>query len=112
MFTAAPLIGKEMIVQVTSTNSGPGNCFGLQIPGAGWGSSPNACQTQFNLSSIWGSPYGGVSTRADCALLPLAIQAGCYWRFDWLMDVQNPNVTFQEVSCPSALTSITGCQRL
>lgn len=101
-----------MIVQVTSSNGRSGNCFGLQIPGSGWGSSPNACATQFNVSSVWGVANGGISSRSGCALLPAVLQSGCYWRFDWLLDVPNPNVTFQDVPCPSALTSITGCQRL
>ena len=101
-----------MIVQVISSNGQSGNCFGLQIPGSGWGSSPNACATQFNVSSGWGVSNGGISSRSACALLPAVLQSGCYWRFDWLLDIQNPNVTFQDVPCPSALTSITGCQRL
>jgi hypothetical protein len=101
-----------MIVQVINTVYTSSSIFVLQIPGSGWSASPNGCLDQFNGSYSWGNQYGGVSNRSDCANLPSAIQAGCYWRFDWLMDTYNPSVQYTVVSCPSALTTITGCTRI
>ena len=98
-----------MMIQVT--NSGANlNYFGLQIPGGGMGSN-SGCLSQYNGSYSWGAQYGGVSNLSDCANLPANIQPGCNWRFDWLLNVENPSVNFTQVSCPTELTSITGCIR-
>lgn len=39
------------------------------------------------------------------------MKAGCYWRFDWFAGADNPNVNWKKVTCPKALTDITGCIR-
>jgi hypothetical protein len=98
-----------MIVQVINTVNTSSNMFSLLIPGSGWGGSPNGCLHQFNGSYSWGNQYGGVSDQSDCANLPNDLQAGCYWRFDWLMNATNLSVQFMAVSCPSALIRNTGC---
>jgi hypothetical protein len=33
-------------------------------------------------------------------------------RFDWFAGADNPSITFEEVSCPSEITALTGCSRL
>jgi hypothetical protein len=111
LFTSGDVAGKELIVQVTNTAYEPYNLFVLQMPGGGWGSSTNGCSAQFSSSYSWGEQYGGVSNRSECADLPNVLQAGCYWRFDWFMDADNIITQFKPVSCPSALTTNTGCIR-
>lgn len=58
-----------------------------------------------------GAQYGGISTRSQCDAFPKALQAGCYWRFDWFGNADNPTVSFKQVACPAALTAKTGCVR-
>jgi hypothetical protein len=100
-----------MIVQATNTGADLSyNHFDLQIPGGGLGYF-SGCLSQYNGSYSWGQQYGGVSNRSDCANLPTNIQDGCYWRFDWFMNANNPNITFIEVPCPTNLTSRTNCVR-
>jgi hypothetical protein len=102
-----------MIVQVTNTGSDLGNNqFDLAMPGGGEGIF-DGCQSQFTSGSYdWGAQYGGVSARSDCENLPTILQPGCYWRFDWFQNANNPSMNFEEVSCPSALTANTQCIRV
>ncbi|CAZ85941.1 unnamed protein product [Tuber melanosporum] len=111
-FTSGPVSGKKMIVQATNTGGDLGsNHFDISIPGGGVGVF-NGCTKQYNAPADgWGSRYGGVSTRSECDALPAAIRQGCYWRFDWFKGADNPAVTFQKVTCPSAITANTGCVR-
>ncbi|CAF2616788.1 unnamed protein product [Rotaria sp. Silwood2] len=112
IFTSGPVIGKELIVLVTNTGGDLGNNhFDLQMPGGGVGLF-NGCSSQFPGPYSWGQTYGGVSQRSDCANLPVVIQAGCYWRFDWFMNADNPTMSFKQVSCPSVLTANTQCIRV
>jgi len=114
VFTSGPVVGKQMIVQVTNTGGDLGNNqFDLEIPGGGFGIF-DGCQSQFpgTNSASWGQTYGGVTQESDCANLPLALQRGCYWRFDWFQDANNPSMNFQQVTCPTALTDNTQCVRL
>ncbi|CAF3977275.1 unnamed protein product, partial [Adineta steineri] len=112
IFTSGPVAGKQMIVQVTNTGGDLGNNqFDIQIPGGGFGIF-DACTNQFPGGNYyWGAQYGGVSSRDQCSSLPAALQAGCFWRFDWFQGADNPSMTFTEVTCPSAITDITGCVR-
>ncbi|CAF1106724.1 unnamed protein product [Adineta steineri] len=112
LFTSGPIIGKEMIIQVINTAYTADNMFILQIPGGGWGGSSNGCASQFNSSYTFGNQYGGITSRTNCSSLPSVLQAGCYWRFDWFMNAYNPSARFKIVSCPTSLTSKTGCVRL
>ena len=43
--------------------------------------------------------------------MPEILREGCYWRFDWFQNADNPGVTFKQVSCPAELTAISGCTR-
>ncbi|KAG8736580.1 hypothetical protein FRC10_009153 [Ceratobasidium sp. 414] len=111
-FTSGPVAGKQMIVQATSTAAELGNnYFDIMIPGGGTGLYTQGCVAQYGSTSGWGAQYGGVSSQSQCAQLPSPLQAGCNWRFGWFMGANNPNVNFQQVTCPSQLTSITGCTR-
>ncbi|KAI1274217.1 glycoside hydrolase family 45 protein [Xylaria sp. FL0933] len=111
-FTSGPVAGKSMIVQSTNTGGDLGsNQFDILMPGGGVGIF-DGCKSEFG-QSLPGAQYGGVSSRADCdsASMPEALRAGCYWRFDWFQNADNPGVTFTQVQCPSQLTAISGCKR-
>ncbi|OAF54357.1 hypothetical protein VC83_09324 [Pseudogymnoascus destructans] len=43
-------------------------------------------------STSWGAQYGGISSRSQCDAFPAALKAGCYWRFDWFQNADNPSV--------------------
>ncbi|KAF9261977.1 glycoside hydrolase [Marasmius fiardii PR-910] len=110
-FTSGPVTGKKMIVQATNTGGDLGsNHFDLLIPGGGVGAFPQGCPAQFG-SWNGGAQYGGVSSRDQCSQLPAAVQDGCRFRFDWFQGADNPNVSFQTVTCPAQLTNISGCVR-
>lgn len=111
-FTSGPVNGKKMIVQATNTGGDLGdNHFDLQMPGGGVGLF-NGCTAEFGAPSQgWGAQYGGISSRSQCDSFPAKLKAGCYWRFDWFKNADNPSVSFKEVTCPSALTDKTGCKR-
>ncbi|KAI8802993.1 RlpA-like double-psi beta-barrel-protein domain-containing protein-containing protein [Cladochytrium replicatum] len=111
-FTSAPLVGKQLVVQMTNSGGDLGaNQFDLQIPGGGLGIF-DGCSQQFNVdANTWGQRYGGVASLADCSKLPAALQAGCKWRFGWFMGADNPAATFQEIKCPAELTALSGCAR-
>lgn len=81
------------------------------MPGDGFGIF-NGCTPEYGTPSTgWGAQYGGISTRSQCDAFPAALQQGCYWRFDWFENADNPAVTFQQVECPAALTAKSGCVR-
>ena len=82
-----------------------------QMPGGGFGIF-NGCTPQYGTPSTgWGAQYGGVSSRSQCDAFPQKLQAGCYWRFDWFKNADNPGVSWKSVNCPKALTALTGCVR-
>lgn len=81
------------------------------MPGGGFGIF-NGCTTEWGTpAGGWGAQYGGITSRSQCDSFPTALQSGCYWRFDWFQDADNPTVTFQQVECPAALTAKSGCVR-
>ncbi|KAI1819551.1 glycoside hydrolase family 45 protein [Xylaria intraflava] len=111
-FTSGPVAGKSMIVQSTNTGGDLGsNQFDILMPGGGIGLF-DGCSVEFG-QALPGQQYGGVSSRADCdsASMPESLRAGCYWRFDWFMGADNPNVNYNQVACPSEILAISGCQR-
>ncbi|KAK4032328.1 endo-beta-D-1,4-glucanase [Parachaetomium inaequale] len=108
-FTSGPVAGKKMIVQSTSTGGDLGsNHFDLNIPGGGVGIF-DGCSAQ--VGGLGGQRYGGVSSRSECDSFPEALKPGCYWRFDWFKNADNPNFTFRQVQCPAELVARTGCRR-
>lgn len=81
------------------------------MPGGGVGIF-NGCTSEWGApSGGWGAQYGGISTRSQCDSFPAALQPGCYWRFDWFLNADNPSITFDQVTCPKELTDKTGCIR-
>ncbi|KAG8951827.1 hypothetical protein FRC04_005519 [Tulasnella sp. 424] len=111
-FTSGPVAGKTMIVQATNTGGDVGGSqFDIMIPGGGVGAFPQGCINQYGSTSGWGQQYGGVSSRDQCSSFPSALQAGCQFRFDWFEGADNPNVTWQKVTCPAAIVNVSGCLR-
>ncbi|OAA65697.1 Barwin-like endoglucanase [Niveomyces insectorum RCEF 264] len=106
--------GKSMIVQIV-TPGGAGNNITkddliILTPGGGLGYFTQGCSRQYGNSYSWGNTFGGVSSRSDCEKLPDNLQAGCYWRFNWARgDITGWDIQYEQVSCPSRLTSISGC---
>lgn len=101
-----------MIVQATNTGTDVGEGqFDLAIPGGGVGIF-NACTDQWGApSSGWGAQYGGLSSDT-CSELPKELEPGCSFRFgDWFEGADNPSVDWKKVTCPKALTDVTGCVR-
>ncbi|CAH1115093.1 unnamed protein product [Psylliodes chrysocephalus] len=110
----SPLNGKKMLAQVTNTgNDDPDakhNEFDIAMPGSGVGLWDQGCVNQWhNDPSVWGDRNGGVHTLEDCYKLPEPLQEGCAFRFEWMAGYNNPDVTFEEVTCPKELTDKSGC---
>lgn len=114
-FTSTSLNGKKMIVQVTNTGRDLGmsnpNHFDLAIPGGGVGYFQQGCAKQFD--GAWmGNQYGGYTDRSQCNILPAGdFRNGCFFRFDWFQNADNPTANFREVSCPQALIDRSHCGR-
>ncbi|OHW99409.1 cellulase-like protein [Colletotrichum incanum] len=79
------------------------------MPGGGLGIF-DGCTSEFGFQ-FPGTRYGGVSSRSECSALPSKLQGGCYWRFDWFMNADNPNLSFTQVQCPAELVARSGCRR-
>ncbi|KAE9547468.1 hypothetical protein FO519_009318, partial [Halicephalobus sp. NKZ332] len=111
-FTSGPVAGKQMIVQLTNTGGDlSNNHFDLAIPGGGFGIFTQGCPREFGHGFNWGAQYGGISNAAQCNGLPNVLRAGCFWRFNWFKNADNPSVRFEQVTCPQELTAKTGCRR-
>ena len=111
-FTSTSLAGKKMVVQITNTGGDLGsNHFDLAMPGGGVGWFPQGCAKQFD--NAWmGNQYGGYTDRNQCYILPEGMfRDGCFFRFDWFQNADNPNVEWREVSCPKGLVERSGCGR-
>jgi hypothetical protein len=113
-----PLSGKTMIVQIINSGGLQSNQFDLLIPGGGVGDF-NACSTQWGSSDL-GAAYGGflaacsgdkTCVQNKCSTLfsgkPL-LQAGCTWFTGWFNAGDNPALKYQQITCPSAITSKSG----
>lgn len=112
-FTSGPVSGKSLVVQITNTGGHLGvNQFALQIPGGGVGEL-NSCKSQWGAPNDgWGARQGGIGTRSECDLLPLELRPGCFWRFNWFKNADNPAVNFRRVVCPAELTQKSNCRRI
>ncbi|KAH7100005.1 putative endoglucanase type K [Auriculariales sp. MPI-PUGE-AT-0066] len=109
-FTSGAVAGKKMVVQATNTGGDLGeNHFDLMIPGGGVGIF-NGCPAQFG-SWNGGAQYGGVASRSECDGLPDGVRDGCYWRFDWFGNSDNPTMEFKKTTCPAELVQKSGCMR-
>jgi hypothetical protein len=113
-FTSFPIKGKQMIVQITNTGGdlGEGH-FDLQIPGGGFGLF-NGCSPRYPdiPDEDWGDRNGGVTSREGCYKLPVSMQEGCLFKFDWFRGADNPDVTYVKVDCPKELLEVSGCTRM
>ncbi|KAI6314473.1 hypothetical protein MCOR34_004923 [Pyricularia oryzae] len=111
-FTSGPVAGQRMIDLLRNTGGDLGqNHFDIAMPGGGVGIF-NACTEQYGApANGWGERYGGVRSRSECDAFPEKLKKGCYWRFDWFKGADNPSVSFKQVTCPSELTSKSGCVR-
>ncbi|KAH9904352.1 glycoside hydrolase family 45 protein [Xylariomycetidae sp. FL2044] len=111
-FTSGAVAGKTMIVQSTNTGGDLGsNHFDILMPGGGIGLF-DGCSAEFG-TALPGQQYGGVSSRDECdsASMPESLREGCYWRFDWFENADNPDVNFTQVQCPAEITAVSGCTR-
>ncbi|KAJ9156486.1 Carbohydrate-binding module family 1 protein [Pleurostoma richardsiae] len=107
--TSGKAKGKIMLIQSVNTGGDlSDNQFDLQIPGGGEGIF-DGCTSEFG--GIGGAQYGGISNRSECDAMPAKLQPGCYWRFDWFLNSDNPTHSFTQIQCPTELTSRTGCTR-
>lgn len=70
-----------------------------------------SCSKQYGGTDVWGATYGGVAHRDECALLPAPLQGGCFWRFDWFRNADNPSVNWEKVTCPEQLSYVSSCRR-
>jgi hypothetical protein len=115
---AMALNGKHMIVQVINNGGVAQDQFDLLIPGGGVGLL-NACNTQWGTSDL-GAQYGGFLTgcngdqscvRDKCNAIfgdKPGLMAGCEWFLGWYQAADNPNLTYERIACPSALTQRSG----
>jgi hypothetical protein len=101
-----------MVVQVTNTGGDlSSNHFDIQMPGGGFGIF-DGCTSQWPGSEgKWGNRYGGHWYRDQCSGLPWQLQWGCYWRFDWFENSDNPNILLIRTACPNSIVAKTGCRR-
>lgn len=126
---SAGLAGKTMIVQAINNGGVEGNQFDLLIPGGGVGDF-NACATQWGTSSL-GEQYGGfflacqkangfdyAKSKACAAAKCQSVFAGkpdllasCNWFTGWFGAPDNPALVYKEVTCPAAITSVSGLHR-
>lgn len=109
-FTTGAAAGKTMVVQSTNTGGDlSNNHFDIQMPGGGVGIF-DGCSSEFG-QTLPGERYGGISSRSQCDTFPELLKDGCYWRFDWFKNADNPDFKFEQVQCPKALTDISHCVR-
>lgn len=106
------LVGKKMILQNTNTGGDLGkNQFDIAIPGGGVGIFTRGCHTQWNAPwNGWGDQYGGVHSAEECTQLPKDLQPGCLFRFEFMENVSNPPIHFEQVECPKEIVAKTKCE--
>lgn len=117
LFGDPKLATKRFLVQVINTNGGDlvkneghGGYVEIAVPGGGIG-GVNGCKAQWNAGPEWGELYGGFGPlRSDCLKLPYQLRRGCFWQYDWLLDIRS-NVTYKEIECPPYLTNRSRCKR-
>ena len=123
------LSGKAMIVQAINNGGVDSNQFDLLIPGGGVGDF-NACATQWGTASL-GEQYGGfflacqkangydyTKSRACAAAKCQSVfsskpdlLASCNWFVNWFGAPDNPALMYKEVTCPAAITALSGLHR-
>jgi hypothetical protein len=126
---SAWLSGKTLIVQAINNGGVSGDQFDLLIPGGGVGEF-NACSKQWGSTDL-GEQYGGFflacqkSNSYDyakskaCAAAKCQsvfsgkpdLLAGCNFFVDWFGAPDNPAMVYKEVTCPDAITKMSGLHR-
>jgi hypothetical protein len=113
------LNGKTMIVQVINNGGVQATQFDLLIPGGGVGAL-NACSTQWGSSVDLGTQYGGwlsecngsascVQQKCQAAFSSKPdLMDGCTWFLNWFGASNNPDLVYQQIACPAALTQASG----
>jgi hypothetical protein len=110
--------GKHMIIQIINNGGVAQDQFDLLIPGGGVGAL-NACDDQWAGANL-GAQYGGF--RATCGTDTNCVRqmcqsafsnkpelmAGCEWFIGWFGAADNPNLVYERIACPSALTQRSG----
>ncbi|KAE8219065.1 hypothetical protein CF319_g7172 [Tilletia indica] len=112
------LPGKTLVFQAINTGRYPTDKqIDIQVPGGGVGEL-NTCPAQWGSPPDgWGRRYGGILMKAQCEQLPLELQPGCHWRYDWLAPLDHPDginptiASMCRVKCPTILTNLTGTAR-
>ncbi len=116
---AAALKGQQMIVQAINIGNIAANQFDLLVPGGGVGAN-NACSAEWGGSADLGSTYGGLLSECNddpscmkgkCQSVfgsKPALLAGCNWFTGWYSSADNPALIYEQVSCPSQITSKSG----
>jgi hypothetical protein len=115
------IAGKTMIVQAINTGGDVGGGqFDILVPGGGVGAH-DACTRQWGTSDL-GQQYGGFVSGCgvdrDCVAQMCLdtfsnsgmedLLAGCLFYVEWFEVANNPKVRYQQVPCPSELTSRSG----
>jgi len=130
------ICGASIIVQVINTGGLNPNQFDLLIPGGGVGAN-DSCTTEWDVSaSQLGVTFGGLMLECEqqdnydyseyeactisaCQSLfgtsggnasSATMEAGCEFIINWMKGANNPNMMYTPVTCPSALTSVSGLQ--
>lgn len=123
------LQGKTMIVQAINTGGVDSTQFDLLIPGGGVGDF-DACSSQWGTTDL-GERYGGFylacqkangfdhAAAKSCAAQKCqsvfadnpGLLAGCNFFVNWFGAPDNPNLLYQEIACPFAITQKSGLER-
>ncbi|HTA94221.1 MAG TPA: carbohydrate binding domain-containing protein [Polyangiaceae bacterium] len=113
------LTQKTMYLQVINDGGVQANQFDILIPGGGVGAM-NACTQQWGQNADLGSQFGGLfaecnddvaCTQNKCNSVFAGkpdLLAGCNWFLTWYTAADNPNIVYQQVSCPSQLSAKSG----
>jgi hypothetical protein len=110
-FLNGKIKGKKLVVQVTNTGYDlKNNHFDLEIPGGGQGIF-KGCTKKYGRY-FGGKVYGGITKREECLGLPKGLRSGCFWRFDWFKNANNPDVMAKRVGCPKELVRLSECERV
>lgn len=111
---------KTMIVQVINNGGVAADQFDILIPGGGVGDF-DACSSQWNATDL-GARYGGFllgcngdagCVRDKCETVFAGkpdLMRGCDWFLGWYAAADNPNLVYQPIACPQALTQASGLQ--
>lgn len=101
---------KTMFIQIIDHGPYfPGNPdrIDLFLPGAD--NFYQICKNQWHsYKSNYNYPIQGTS-REECVKFPEGLRNGCLFKFDWLKNISNPNVTATKVQCPKELIDKSGC---